>query len=58
MAVVKITPELVAKALGATDWQALDAQTDEDIAGNVANDPDAAPIEETIPLATADVSAG
>jgi putative transcriptional regulator len=44
MAIVKVTPELVAKSLGATDWQALDAQTDEDIARNVAGDPDATPI--------------
>ena len=44
MAVVKVTPELVAKALDATNWQAVDAQTDDDIARNVADDPDAAPI--------------
>jgi putative transcriptional regulator len=44
MAIVKITPELVAKAVDATNWQAVDAQTDDDIARNVADDPDAAPI--------------
>ncbi len=44
MAIVKVTPELVATALGTTDWQAVDEQTDEDIARNVAGDPDAAPI--------------
>jgi putative transcriptional regulator len=44
MAIVKVTPELVAKALAATDWQAIDAQTDGDIARNIAQDPDAAPI--------------
>ncbi len=44
MAIVKVTPELVAASLGATDWQAVDAQTDGDIARNVADDPDAAPI--------------
>jgi putative transcriptional regulator len=44
MAIVKVTPELVAKALDATNWQAVDAQTDDDIARNVADDPDAAPI--------------
>jgi len=44
MAIVKVTLELVENALRATDWQALDAQTDEDIARNVAGDPDAAPI--------------
>jgi putative transcriptional regulator len=44
MAIVKVTPKLVEATLGATDWQAIDAQTDEDIARNVAADPDAAPI--------------
>jgi putative transcriptional regulator len=44
MAIVKVTPELVATAIGATDWQAAYAQTDEDIARNIADDPDAAPI--------------
>jgi len=44
MAIVKITPALVASALAATDWQAIDAQSDADIASNVAHDPDAPPI--------------
>jgi putative transcriptional regulator len=44
MAIVKVTLELVAKALDATNWQAVDAQSDDDIARNVAGDPDAAPI--------------
>jgi putative transcriptional regulator len=44
MAIVKVTPELVTKALAETDWQAIDAQTDGDIARNVAQDPDAAPL--------------
>lgn len=44
MAIVKVTPERVAKALAATDWQAVDARTDADIAREVAEDPDAAPI--------------
>jgi putative transcriptional regulator len=44
MAIVKITPEMVARAMRETDWSAIDAQTDEDIARNVASDPDAAPI--------------
>ena len=43
MAIVKVTPEMVAAAVANTDWQAIDAQTDEDIARNVASDPDAAP---------------
>jgi len=44
MAIVKITPHILQAALHATDWPAIDAQTDEDIARNVAADPDAAPI--------------
>ena len=44
MALVKVTPSRIAKALAETDWEAIDAQTDEDIARNVAGDPDAAPI--------------
>jgi putative transcriptional regulator len=44
MAIVKVTPGTVARAIDETDWQAIDAQTDADIARNVAGDPDAAPI--------------
>jgi putative transcriptional regulator len=44
MAIVKVTPDMVAMAIAATDWQAVDAQTDENIERNVAADPDAAPI--------------
>jgi len=44
MAIAKITPALVASALAASDWQAIDAQSDGDIARNVAHDPDAPPI--------------
>jgi putative transcriptional regulator len=32
------------QAIRETDWAKLDAQTDEDIAGNVASDPDALPL--------------
>ncbi len=41
---VRVTPEMVEKALAETDWAAIDAMTDEDIAAQVAADPDAAPI--------------
>lgn len=41
---VKVTSAMVQQALQDTDWAAIDAQTDEDIARNVADDPDAAPI--------------
>jgi hypothetical protein len=44
MATVKVTPELVQQALWETDWAAVDAQTDEDIARHVADDRDMAPI--------------
>ena len=44
MAIVKVTPEMVARAMENTDWQAIDAQTDVEIARNVASDPDAPPI--------------
>ncbi len=44
MAVVKVTPGMLAKTIDATDWRAIDAQTDADVARNVAEDPDAAPI--------------
>ena len=44
MAVVRVTPEMAAKAISEMDWAAIDAQTDEDIESNVAADPDAPPI--------------
>ena len=42
MATVKVTPAMVEQALRGTDWAAVDAQTDEDIARHVDEDPDAA----------------
>jgi len=44
MATVKVTREMAQQALQRADWKAVDAQTDEDIARNVADDPDVAPI--------------
>jgi putative transcriptional regulator len=44
MATVKVTPAVVERAVRETDWAAIDAQTDEEIARHVAEDPDAAPI--------------
>ena len=41
---VRVTPEMVAKAMAETDWAAIDAMTDDDIAAQVAANPDAAPI--------------
>ncbi|MHB1304590.1 MAG: helix-turn-helix domain-containing protein [Acidiphilium sp.] len=53
MAIVKVTPEMVAKAIEGVDWAAQDAKTDEDIAREVAGNPDAAPI-----LSDAETAAG
>lgn len=44
MAWVKVTPGMLEKAIQETDWARIDAQTDEEIAGNVSSDPDAAPL--------------
>ena len=41
---MKVTPELIEPGRAGSDWAAVDAQTDEDIARHVASDPDAAPI--------------
>jgi putative transcriptional regulator len=40
---VKISREAAGKALAATDWEKLDALTDEDIARQIAANPNAAP---------------
>ncbi len=44
MATVRVTQAQLEEALAETDWEALDALTDGDIARAVAKDPDAAPI--------------
>ena len=44
MAIVKVTPEMVAAELAALDWAKVDAQTDAEIEAAVASDPDAVPI--------------
>lgn len=44
MATVRVTPEMAKRAIREADWARIDAQTDEEIARNVASDPDAAPI--------------
>lgn len=44
MATVRVTPAMIDEAIRETDWARSDAQTDEEIARNVASDPDAAPI--------------
>lgn len=44
MAIVKVTPEMVAQAIRDTDWARIDAKTDEEIERDVASDPDAPPI--------------
>lgn len=49
MATVKVTKEMVEEALRATDWAAIDAMTDEDIARQIAENPDAAPDLSDVP---------
>ena len=44
MAIVKVTKALLEKSVQNTDWAKLDAQTDADIARNIAADTDAAPL--------------
>ena len=44
MATVKLTRAMAEREVSETDWVAIDAQTDAEIARNVAVDPDAAPI--------------
>ncbi len=41
---VRVTPEMIAKAMAETNWAAIDAMTDRDIAAQIAADPDVAPI--------------
>jgi putative transcriptional regulator len=41
---VKITPEMAEQAVCEIDWARIDAMTDEDIARQVTENPDAAPI--------------
>ena len=43
MPIIKSTPDSVLKALAETDWDALDAMTDEDIRRQIRENPDAAP---------------
>jgi putative transcriptional regulator len=40
---VKVTPEMVERAIKETDWAAIDAMTDADIDRQIAADPDVAP---------------
>jgi putative transcriptional regulator len=44
MAYVKVTREMAQQAIRETNWAKIDAQTDEEIARNVASDPDAPPL--------------
>jgi putative transcriptional regulator len=44
MATVKVTPTMIEEALRGVDWRRVDATTDEEIVGQVAADPDAAPL--------------
>lgn len=53
MVTVKVTSEMVAQAVRDADWQRLDAQTDAEIARNVADDEDAPPILDAAGTASA-----
>lgn len=44
MAYVRVTREMVKQAVAEIDWEKMDAKTDEEIAREVASNPDAAPI--------------
>lgn len=44
MATVRVSRKMAEEATRKIDWTRIDAQTDEEIARNVASDPDAAPI--------------
>ena len=44
MAVIKVTPEIMAQALAETDWAKVDATTDADIDRQIAEDADTAPV--------------
>ncbi|MGH7153818.1 MAG: helix-turn-helix domain-containing protein [Acetobacteraceae bacterium] len=44
MATVRVTPAMIDRTVAETDWAGIDVQTDEEIARNVAGDPDAAPL--------------
>lgn len=43
MAIVKVTPTTADKALRDIDWSAIDAMSDDDIARQIGENPDAAP---------------
>src|SRR5260221_9281020 len=44
MATVKVTTGMADKGIAKIDWKRIDATTDEDIAAQVAGNPDAAPL--------------
>ena len=44
MAIVRVTKKMAEKAIAKIDWKRIDAMTDEDIAAQVAGNPDAAPL--------------
>ncbi len=44
MAIVRVTKKMAEKAIAKIDWKRIDAMTDEDIAAQVASNPDAAPL--------------
>jgi hypothetical protein len=51
LVIVKVTPEFVEQTIRDPDWARLDAQTDAEIAFNVARGPDAPPSIGHAPMA-------
>ena len=47
MPTVRVTKEMLDRALAETDWARIDAMTDEDIKRQIAENPDAAPLPTT-----------
>ena len=57
MAVVKVTPAMVQKALAEIEWQRIEGMSDAEIARQAAEDPDVAPIMSEAQILSARVKA-
>ena len=57
MAVVKVTPAMVQKAVAEIDWKRIEGMNDADIARQAAEDPDVAPIMSEAQILAARVKA-
>ena len=52
---VQMTPELMARAVSAVDWAKIDATGDAEIAAQIADDPDTAPLLSVVAHAASQV---